>query len=151
MMSKTVNHKLDIKQIVKEETDFLIGEVEKIENLLKQIVSNSKKEPFGNSQIRNLLAATKNASSVKEVKLYIEYQMSRGNSWDNMWSKHFSGTNLGGEIKRVLDRIDARSKMWELPEGEQKELVLKLMERFFHYWSWKYKYIVATSSKGKGR
>lgn len=136
-MSKTLESSLYLEKLVKDQTDYLIGKVEEIEPLLTELVARSKREPFGNSQIRNLLAASKNATGVKEVKLYIEYQMSR----ENAWKLNIRGKNIGDAIKKILDDIDQRSKEVATQDVSQKELVVKLMERFFFYWSWKYKYI----------
>lgn len=135
-MSSKVDY-FSIQEIIKDETDFLIGLVDKIEDNLKSIISDNKKknEDFGNSQIRNLLQAAKNASGIKEIELFIQYQMSRENKWN---------TKLGEAVIARLHDIEIKAKEKEnllSSPQEYRELIITMMQRFFLYMSWKYRYL----------
>lgn len=135
-MSSKVDY-FSIQEIIKDETDFLIGLVDKIEDNLKSIINDNKKnnESFGNSQIRNLLQAAKNASGIKEIELFIQYQMSRENNWN---------TKLGEAVIARLHDIEIKAKEKEnllSSPQEYRELIITMMQRFFLYMSWKYRYL----------
>lgn len=140
-MSSKVDY-FSIQEIIKDETDFLIGLVDKIEDNLKSIISDNKKknEDFGNSQIRNLLQAAKNASGIKEIELFIQYQMSRKNKWNTK----AKGEKLGEAVIARLHDIEIKAKEKEnllSSPQEYRELIITMMQRFFLYMSWKYRYL----------
>lgn len=139
---------LEIEEVIKEQTDFLIGLVERIEDNLKGILGNRiSNENFGNSQIRNLLQAAKSASGVKEIKLFIQYQMGRETKPnDYKWRRSTNGITLGDAVIDCLDKIE--KKVAEIFDPETKNyrvLLIRMMERFFLYMSWKYRYLAVQS------
>lgn len=148
-MTPQVN-KLELEKMVKAETDFLIDQVNGLEGLLNQIIEEFNKDPFGNSQIRNLLHSARAASGIKEISLFIQYQMAR----EKIWSQKFSnGQSLGHAVIAILQKIEERVKAHygHVDEETRHELLIRLVERFFLYWAWKYKYLRSQDNQDNGQ
>lgn len=155
-------NRLMIEKVVKKETDFLIGEVESLQGHMKGIINYAhddlEKVDFGKSQVRNLLNAAKNASGVKELVIFIQYQMARDSHGKykeaKTWRKEDTDSvSLGDKVIVILNKIKARVQDNEVIEQELKnQVVTHLIERFFLYWSWQHKYLetIKPQEKSKG-
>lgn len=146
----------EIQKILKLETDYLIGLVDQLEYMISTIIkSNHRLDSvnFGNSQVRNLLAGAKQASGIKEMILYIQYQMGR-DEYRNSWRRPFNGNyeNLGEAVIDSLKNIENRLKTYQLEDKEMEhKTLIGLMERYFLFWSWKYTYLAASAKSGPDR
>lgn len=161
-----INKELLIQNIIKEQTDFLIHLVDGLEGKMKEIFKSNnrsnelEKANFGSSQVRNLLNSVNQASGVKEISLYIQYQMGR-DEWKNSWSRVFPHNHptLGDQVIDSLKKIEEVVENYKFPfakkdnENEEhtkleidklkNELLISLIERYFLFWSWKYTYLAA--------
>ena len=155
-MRTTYNKELHIEKLVKSQADFLIQELEKIEPMMEAIFKDNTRieyTEFGNSQIRNLLKAASQASGVNEIVLYIQYQIGRDNSRNirtRTWNRTFGKETLGEAVIAIIRNIERKSK--EVSDGDDelhRDLVLRLIERFLNYWTWKYSYLSTTMGGGR--
>lgn len=144
---------LEIEAVVKKEADFLIDRVNRLEDMLKDIIShmkNSDKDSvFGKSQIRNLLSAAQNALSVNEMILFIQYQIGRDDK-SKSWNKKIKNFTLGESVIQILREIDARAKEIA-PPSMYDQVVNRMMTQFFLYWSWKYTFISTLSKNTQNK
>jgi hypothetical protein len=148
---------MEIDKELKGHADFLVDKVNQLENIMKDIIQNinvnHEKNAFGKSQIQNLLKAVHSASSIKEIILFIQYQMGRDED-ENSWRKaDESKIPLGNQIINILEEIEQKAAERFAHRGNEpiRELSLRMAERFFQYWHWKYSYLVTAYGKKKNQ
>lgn len=133
-----------IQSLLKQEADFLIDCVESLNPWLKEIFSGKHpKNDFGQQQIRQLIQSATQASGLKELCLFIRYQMGRDDQRKN-WSKVVRNRTLGEAVIEQLYNIEAKAKSLvsaDDPPVFQQQLFLQMAERFFHYWAWQYRFL----------
>ncbi|OUM86002.1 MAG: hypothetical protein BAA01_01160 [Bacillus thermozeamaize] len=169
-----------IQSLLKQEADFLIDCVKELDpwlidifiniqeqnqkrnkqdnhrnqgNKRNQIDNQLEKEGFGHSQIKHLMRATAQASGLKELCLFIRYQMGRDDQRKN-WNKAVRNKTLGEAVIEQLNQIEAKAKSLvsaDDPPAFQRQLFLRMAERFFHYWSWQYRFLQSQALEQRGR
>jgi len=149
------NEEYRIHALIRQEADFLIDCSEKLNPWLKKIITRANKhkkherDTFGQSQIRQLIQATRQASGLKELTLFIRYQMGRDERKQN-WNSEIQNKTLGDAVIEQLNNISLRVKSLLTTEDSlefERQLFLRMVERFFYYWSWQYKYLLTNTEK----
>lgn len=161
-----------IHALLKQEADFLIDRTEELKPWLENIFASAQnqqrnrtgnqreriensleKAAFGQSQIRQLVHAAGQASGLKELSLFIRYQMGRDDKRQS-WNRQVHNKTLGDAVIEQLNKIAERTKSLiseaDSPEF-QRQLFLMMAERFFHYWTWQYRYLLSQAQNQAGR
>lgn len=105
-----------------------IGDNHKFWNELEYGKNKEKlKKVIGSTNIRSLAVTASNADCYKEMKLFIEYKMAKGNGWDAKFDK---SNKFGDKIIEIMENIYKAV-------GEDDKIALEHISKFFGYLYWK--------------
>ena len=135
-----------IDRVLKEETKSILDEIDTIINkdgMRNALTRGSKKGDTkpGRNQFKSLMDAAGKASCVEELVLFLAYQNSKGNGWQNKVNKN---TNIAEKITQSLMSItDKLSEIIETkPEAENMSIddkrIMRLIiaEKYLGYLYW---------------
>lgn len=131
-----MNHNAALVKIADENSENILKIINALEDIrgFKNAFSEKNNKKVGKTQLSKLLNAIRSANSVEEIKLFIKYQESRKNGWD----QKCDGKSLA---ETLLDKINEVMELAEKQDFakyglELREVKLKMAEKFFGYLYW---------------
>lgn len=97
---------------------------------------------IGKNQFSKLLNLSKRANSIEELKLFIVYQASKDNNWNNTLGKSTLSKMIIQKLNDTLalcNKNELGKKGYKYPDKQEDliELKLKFGEKYFGYLYWK--------------
>lgn len=137
---------LIVKGVLVRETNLFIDE---INDLMDNGVRNAieKRKDFGKTQFVLIMNGIKQASSVEELCLFIDYQESKQSGWGFVCNNQKSvAKNVQESLNKIIEKIEKKilkeleesiSKDRRISENDSRMIRLKIAEKYMGYLYWK--------------
>lgn len=141
-------NRLLVKMEIDKRTDDIIKELDTftgtkgISGAFGRDNNTSSDRKIGRSQLASLLSDCKNAASVDEMKLYINYKKAKGNGWNDRVNGRAVADYLIdalNNVEKLADNIREALKLKneDVNSDDMRQIRLMLCEKFFGYLYWK--------------